>query len=128
MRDVAVPGGLRERILARLQAERGDQRRRVLGWTVRALAAAALILLVIFAGNLVGRAGSTDLVVNTTGWVLVWVGIWWPLDMFFFSPLGYGRENRVLRHLRDAEVSVMTWQSHDGFTPGASSADRRPIA
>jgi hypothetical protein len=30
--------------------------------------------------------------------------------MFFFSPLVYGRENRVLRHLRDAEISVMTWQ------------------
>jgi hypothetical protein len=26
------------------------------------------------------------------------------------SPLGYGRENRVLRQLRDAEISVMTWQ------------------
>ena len=67
-------------------------------------------LLVIFAGRLVGPVGSTYLVFGTTGWVLVWVGIWWPLDMFFFSPLGYGRENRVLRHLRDAEISVMTWQ------------------
>jgi hypothetical protein len=67
-------------------------------------------LLVIFAGRLVGPEGNTNLVFGTTGWVLVWVGIWWPLDMFFFSPLGYGRENRVLRNLRDAEISVMTWQ------------------
>ncbi|MBV9205397.1 MAG: hypothetical protein JO037_08315 [Actinobacteria bacterium] len=67
-------------------------------------------LLVIFAGKLVGYTGDTNLVFNTTGWVFVWVGIWWPLDMFFFSPLAYGRENRVLRHLRDAEVSVLTWQ------------------
>ena len=66
-------------------------------------------LLVIFAGKLVGPVGDTDLVFGTTGWVLVWVGIWWPLDMFFFSPLGYGRENRVLRQLRDAEISVVTW-------------------
>jgi hypothetical protein len=67
-------------------------------------------LLVIFAGRLVGPTGNTNLVFGTTGWVLVWVGIWWPLDMFFFSPLEYGRENRVLQHLRDAEISVMTWQ------------------
>jgi hypothetical protein len=67
-------------------------------------------LLVIFAGRLVGSTGDTELVFDTTGWVLVWVGIWWPLDMFFFTPLGYGRENRVLRHLRDAEISVLTWQ------------------
>ena len=68
-------------------------------------------LLVIFAGRLVGPTGDTDLVFATTGWVLVWVGIWWPLDMFFFSPLGYGRENRVLQHLRDADISVMTWRT-----------------
>jgi len=83
-------------------------------------------LLVIFAGRLVGATGDTDLVVDTTGWVFVWVGVWWPLDMFFFSPLGYGRETRVLRHLRDAEISVMTWQPATGLTPGAPSAGHGP--
>jgi hypothetical protein len=67
-------------------------------------------LLVIFAGRLVGSAGNVNLVFATTGWVLVWVGIWWPLDTFFFSPLPYGRESRVLGYLRDAEISLMTWQ------------------
>ena len=66
-------------------------------------------LLVIFTDKLVGPAGNTNLVFGTTGWVLVWVGIWFPLDTFFFSPLGYGRENRALQHLRDAEISVLTW-------------------
>src|SRR5215469_15876779 len=65
-------------------------------------------LLVIFEGRLVGPTVNT--VLDTTGWVLVWVGIWFPLDTFFFSPLGYGRENRALRHLRDAEIWVTTWQ------------------
>jgi hypothetical protein len=65
-------------------------------------------LLVIFEGRLVGPTG--NIVLDTTGWVFVWVGIWFPLDTFFFSPLGYGRENRVLRILRDAEISVTTWQ------------------
>jgi hypothetical protein len=65
-------------------------------------------LLVIFQDRLVGHAG--NVVLDTTGWVLVWVGIWFPLDTFFFSPLGYGRENRILKHLRDAEISVTNWQ------------------
>ena len=65
-------------------------------------------LLVIFEDRLVGHSG--NIVLDTTGWVLVWVGIWFPLDTIFFSPLGYGRENRALKHLRDAEISVTNWQ------------------
>ena len=65
-------------------------------------------LLVIFENRLVGHSG--NIVLDTTGWVLVWVGIWFPLDTFFFTPLGYGRENRALKHLRGAEISVTNWQ------------------
>jgi hypothetical protein len=65
-------------------------------------------LLVIFEDRLVGHTG--NIVLDTTGWVLVWVGIWFPLDTFFFNPLEYGRENRALKHLRDAEISVTNWQ------------------
>jgi hypothetical protein len=65
-------------------------------------------LLVIFEGRLVGSSG--NIVLDTTGWVFVWVGVWFPLDTFFFSPLGYGRENHALRILRDAEISVTTWR------------------
>jgi hypothetical protein len=50
MRDVPVPQGLQERILVRLEAERGDRQRRWLGWTVRAAAAAAVIVLAVYAG------------------------------------------------------------------------------
>jgi hypothetical protein len=73
-------------------------------------------LVVIFKGKVVGSTGTVNLVFDTTGWVFVWLGLWWPLDMFFFSPLGYGREIRVLRQLRDAEISVTTWQP--GFGDG----------
>ena len=65
-------------------------------------------LLVIFEDTLVGNSG--NIILDTTGWVLVWVGIWFPLDTFFFSPLGYTREIRALKHLRDAEISLTTWQ------------------
>jgi hypothetical protein len=64
-------------------------------------------LLVIFEDRLVGQTG--NIVLDTTGWVLVWVGIWFPLDTVFFTPLGYGRENRALRRLRDAEISVTSF-------------------
>jgi len=64
-------------------------------------------LLVIYAGALVGPSGNVNLVASTTGWVLVWVGFWFPLDTILFTPLAYGRENRVLGQLRDAEVSVL---------------------
>jgi hypothetical protein len=64
-------------------------------------------LLVIYEGKLVGPTG--NIVWDTTGWVFVWLGIWFPLDTFFFSPLGYGRENRALQYLRDAEITVTTW-------------------
>jgi hypothetical protein len=65
-------------------------------------------LLVIFEDQLVGHSG--NVVLDTTGWVLVWLGIWFPLDTIFFTPLGYGREIRALAHLRDAEISVTRWR------------------
>jgi hypothetical protein len=68
-------------------------------------------LLVIYAGALVGPSGNVNLVASTTGWVLVWVGVWFPLDTILFTPLSYGRENRVLAQLRDAEVSILPQQA-----------------
>jgi hypothetical protein len=65
-------------------------------------------LLVVFEDSIAGRSG--NIVLDTTGWVLVWVGVWFPLDTFFFTPLGYTREIRALKHLRDAEISLTTWQ------------------
>lgn len=63
-------------------------------------------LLVIFGPGLVGRTGNTNLVLDTGGWVFVWLGLWFPLDTMFFTPLSYGQQNRALRRLHDAEVIV----------------------
>lgn len=65
-------------------------------------------LLVVFTASLVGRTGNANLIFDTTGWVLVWLGAWYPLDTILFTPLGYVRENRALRQLRDADVSIAT--------------------
>ena len=61
-------------------------------------------VLVIIKGSLVGRTGNPNLVLDTGGWVLVWVGLWFPLDTLLFSPLAYGRENHVLERLRRADI------------------------
>ncbi len=50
--------------------------------------------------------GNVNLAFDTLGWVLVWVGLWFPLDTILFSPLAYGRENRSLALLREAEIVV----------------------
>lgn len=63
-------------------------------------------LLVIFGPKLTGQTGNTNLVVDTGGWVFVWLGLWFPLDSIFFTPLGYGQQNRALKRLRDAEVVI----------------------
>jgi hypothetical protein len=61
-------------------------------------------LLVIVKSSLVGRSGNANLILDSGGWVLVWVGLWFPLDTLLFTPLSYGRENRVLERLRRASI------------------------
>lgn len=63
-------------------------------------------VLVIVKSSIVGATGNANLVVDSGGWVLVWVGLWFPLDTLLFGPLAYGRENRVLKRLRTADVQV----------------------
>lgn len=63
-------------------------------------------VLVIVKGSIVGTTGSANLVLDSGGWVLVWVGLWFPLDTLLFTPLTYGRENRVLKRLRTADVLI----------------------
>jgi hypothetical protein len=46
------------------------------------------------------------LITDHVGWVLGWLGLWFPLDALLFYPLTYGRENRVLGLLAEAEVVV----------------------
>ena len=50
------------------------------------------------------------LLTDHVGFVLAWLGLWFPLDQFFFYPLAYGRENRVLNLLREAEVTVVPYE------------------
>ncbi len=43
---------------------------------------------------------------NVSGWVLAWVGLWYPLDAMFFAHVSPNRENAVLHRLRDARIVI----------------------
>ena len=63
-------------------------------------------IVVFVKSSIVGHTGNPNVVLDTGGWVLVWVGVWFPLDTLLFSPLAYGRENRVLQRLRSASIAL----------------------
>ena len=70
-------------------------------------------------------------ITDTLGWVLVWIGLWFPLDQLLFYPLAYGRETRVLRLLSEASVVVSPHEQRGGVEapigarlPGADQASR----
>ena len=42
--------------------------------------------------------------------MLLWLGLWFPLDEFLFYPLAYGREDQVLRLLYEAEVVITPYR------------------
>lgn len=46
-------------------------------------------------------------VVDTLGWVLAWLGLWYPFDKLIFYASDYLRENRALATLRDARITVV---------------------
>ena len=46
-------------------------------------------------------------VIDILGWVLAWVGLWYPFDKMLFYPLDGMHENRALAALHDAEVTVV---------------------
>jgi len=64
----------------------------------------------IAANSIKPTGGLTHVIADQLGWVLVWIGLWFPLDQLLFYPLSYGREVRALRQLADASISVSAIQ------------------
>src|SRR4051794_2575111 len=62
------------------------------------------LVLTALAIRIVDENSPLRLIEDHIGWVFAWIGLWFPLDAFFFYPLAYGRENRVLALLGEAEV------------------------
>jgi hypothetical protein len=69
------------------------------------IAALGLVLTVV-AIKTESESTVARLVEDHLGWVLAWIGLWFPLDAMLFYPLAYSRENRVLALLRDADVVI----------------------
>jgi len=65
------------------------------------------LLLTIAAAHIEPSDSILHTIFDTLGWVLVWIGLWFPIDQFLFYPLLYGRENRVLRQLADAAIVIV---------------------
>ncbi len=68
--------------------------------------------LTVAASKIQPASGIAHVITDTLGWVLVWIGLWFPLDQLLFCPLAYGRETRVLRLLSEARVAVSAHQQH----------------
>jgi hypothetical protein len=41
--------------------------------------------------------------------IFAWVGMWYPLDALIYYPARQRRDRRVLRRLREAEITVTSW-------------------
>jgi hypothetical protein len=74
------------------------------------------LVLTVAATKIRPANGAGNLIADHLGWVLAWIGLWFPLDQFLFYPLAYGRESRVLRLLASAEIDLVP------HSPGAGSA------
>jgi len=66
----------------------------------------ALVGLAIAVATAVAQTQEDYTLPNLAGWVLAWVGLWYPLDTILFSSVGPKRENDILIRLQDAEVVV----------------------
>jgi hypothetical protein len=71
------------------------------------------LFLTLASSQLLPSGSIRDVLAEQFGWVLVWIGLWFPLDQMIFYPLSYGREVRVLRMLAQAEIVVT---AHEAVT------------
>jgi hypothetical protein len=65
------------------------------------------LVLTVVATTFRPSGGPANLVTDHIGWVLAWIGLWFPIDQFLFYPLAIGWESRVLRRLSDAAIVVL---------------------
>jgi hypothetical protein len=64
------------------------------------------LFIMVEAARIEDQASAIAIATSHIGFVLAWVGLWFPLDTMLFYPLAYSREDRVLECLRDAEIVV----------------------
>jgi hypothetical protein len=77
------------------------------------------LLLTVLATGMRPAGGAASVITDHVGWVLAWIGLWFPLDEFLFYPLGYGRESRVLRLLAEATITLSPYKPETLAAPRA---------
>jgi hypothetical protein len=126
-----ISDGLDER-LARTLRRYCKHRLRYNRWETRALRLGGIsalrigvpvtalgLVLTVLATGIRPAGGAANVITDHVGWVLAWIGLWFPLDEFLFYPLGYGRESRVLRLLSEATIILSPHQPETLAAPGA---------
>jgi hypothetical protein len=78
------------------------------------------LLITAFAFHVGDSDDPQTAVVDILGWVLAWLGLWYPFDKIVFYASDYVRQNRALSALRDAHITVLTRPADD--TGEAASA------
>jgi hypothetical protein len=64
------------------------------------------LALTVAATRIRPSTSAASIITDHIGWVLAWIGLWFPIDQFLFYPLAYRRESRVLHLLARAEIDV----------------------
>ena len=70
----------------------------------------ALVGLAIVVATAVANTNDDYTLPNLAGWVLAWVGLWYPLDTILFSSVLPKRENGVLLLAGGAEVAITPYR------------------
>ena len=128
-----ITDGLDER-LARTLRRYCKHRLRYNRWESRALRLGGLsalrigvpvtalgLVLTVLATGIRPAGGAANVITDHVGWVLAWIGLWFPLDEFLFYPLGYGRESRVLRLLSEATIILSPHKPETLTAPGTGA-------
>ena len=80
-------------------------------------------LTIVAIGGDMSKSDPFQDVVDIVGWVLAWLGLWYPFDKVVFYPTDLIRENRALAVLRKATVAVVPTTSPPSG-PDGSGAQR----
>jgi hypothetical protein len=65
------------------------------------------LALTLISSSELAPTGVGEVLSDQLGWVMVWIGLWFPLDQMLFYPLSYGREAKVLQLLADAAIVLI---------------------
>jgi hypothetical protein len=64
------------------------------------------LVIVTFGANVMSNSDPVQDVVDIVGWVLAWLGLWYPFDKVLFYPYDLVQQNRALQQLEAATITI----------------------